>query len=160
MSDNFPSREELTKSFASEVFGGDEFDREVSAVVTEKQATYIWIRIYLKNEQEIEVGSKINMKHIPTGESLETIFGAYNKKNLNKDFDDEMVEYESEDDRTCLCLMVDLEHINNPNNGIRFIRSLFRDGRFFDSNNLLIKEDEVSFILDGYGELDYYLMQL
>ena len=93
---DFPTREDLNKSFASEVFGGDNFDRESSVVVTEKQATYIWIRIYLKNEQEIEVGSKINMKYIPTGETLTTTFGAYNKKNLNKDFDDEMVEYSPE----------------------------------------------------------------
>jgi hypothetical protein len=157
---NFPTREDLNKEFTKEVFGGDDFDREVNTTTIEKQATYIWIRIYLKNEQDIEIGSKINMKYLPTGETLETTFGAFNKKNLNKDFDDEVIGYESEDDKTCLCLMINLEWVNNPNNNIRFIRSLFKDGRFFDSNNLLLREDEVSFILDGYGELDYYSMQL
>ena len=156
---SFPSRKELQNKIHTDIIE-DDFDRDTTVNVIEKQSTYIWIRCYLRNEKDIEIGEKINMKYLPTGETLPTIFGAYNKQNLNKDFDDEVVEYTNEDDKTCLCLMVNLDFINDTNNGIPYLRSLFKDGRFYNSNNLLIREDEIAFFLDGEGELDYYLMQI
>jgi len=155
---SFPSREDLKNK--QPVVSDDGFDREMEINIKEKQKIFIWIRIFLKEEQDIEIGSKINMIYKPSGESMGTVFGAYNKKNVNSDNEEQVVEYVSDDDKTCLCLMVDLETINDIDNNLDYLRTIFKDGRYFDSNNLFIREDELSFVLDGYGELDYYLLKL
>jgi len=149
---NFPERSELKKLHRED----DGFDREVNVNVIEKQKTYIWIRLHLKSELNIENGTIVTMQYKPTSEILNLVFGAYNKKNLVKDADDQVIEYTAEDDKKCLCLLVDLDEINS-NKNIPFIRTLFKESKYFDTNNLLIREDEMSFHVNNQV-LDYYLI--
>lgn len=107
----------------------------------EKQKEYFWIRIYLEEEDDLlKVGDQITMTHVPTNEQIEMIFGAYEKEGLNRDFDDEVVNYVSESDKKILCCMIDVERVNKDSEDIPTLRTFFRISRFYQEN-LFLKSD-------------------
>ena len=74
----------------------------------EEQKVYFWIRLYLKEENlNLEIGDDITIHWTPSDEKLPTKFICYGKTGLQKDYDEEIVNYNSEDDKKVLCLMVD-----------------------------------------------------
>jgi hypothetical protein len=122
--------------------------------VLEEQKVYIWIRLYLKEEANIEIGDEIFMTYAPSGEKLSTIFICYGKDNLGKDHEDEMVNYNPEDDKKVLCLMVNQEHINK-NTDIPFIRTLFKTSIHYQEQ--LMKRTDLLFVNGRTDEtLDYF----
>jgi hypothetical protein len=122
--------------------------------VIEEQKVYIWIRLYLKEEANIEIGDDIFMTYKPSGEKLETKFICYGKDDLNKNYVDEMVNYNPEDDKKVLCLMVNQDHINKGTD-IPFIRTLFKSSIHYEYQ--LVKRDELIFINSRTNEiLDYF----
>lgn len=122
--------------------------------VLEEQKVYIWIRLYLKEEANIEIGDEIFMTYAKSGEKLSTIFICYGKDNLGKDHEDEMVNYNPEDDKKVLCLMVNQDHINK-NTDIPFIRTLFKTSIHYQEQ--LIKRTDLLFINGRTDEtLDYF----
>lgn len=142
----FGSREEFLKEREA---------RETSVTTIEEQKTLIWTRIFLNDEDNtLKPGDKVYMKYIPSGEILETTFAAYNKKNVVSDKEGEVVqEYDPEDDKKVLCLAVDLDWLNKPTNNIPFIRTLFRQGRFYEIQ--LLKWSELKVYSDD-KEFEYY----
>lgn len=130
-------------------------ERETSITTIEEQKTIIWTRIFLNDEDNtLKPGDKIFIKYIPSGEVLETTFGAYNKKSNFSDKNGEVVkEYDPEDDKKVLCLAVDIDYVNNPTNNIPFIRTLFKQGRYFE--NQLLKRNELR-IYSEAKEFEYY----
>jgi hypothetical protein len=62
-----------------------------------------------------------------------------------KDNGDLITQYNSEDDKKVLCLMID-EKLVNWNKEILFIRTLFKTGRHYEFQ--LVKRDELQFIID------------
>jgi hypothetical protein len=123
--------------------------------VVEEQKVYFWIRLYLKEEDSnLVIGDDISIKWTPTGEELKTKFICYGKTGLQKDYDEEIVNYNSEDDKKVLCLMVDEGQVNY-NEDIPFVRTLFKVGRHFEYQ--LVKRSELLFVNVRNGMiLDYF----
>ena len=146
--DAFPSRKEILenkstsyqKSIINEIksididkvdFSNSDFKPKSSII--EKQKVFFWIRLYLKEENSsINPNDIIVMKYLRSGEELETKFICYAKTTLNKDSQGEIVNYDTEDDKKVLCLMVDSDKINYDDGSIPFIRTLFKTSRFYE----------------------------
>jgi len=134
-------------------FSKDDF-KPRSAIV-ESQKTYIWIRVFVKEETDAKPEDTIRIEYKPSGEFLDVKFICYAKKGHEKDSKGEMVNYNNEDNKKELCLMVDLDKINNDSDEIPFIRSLFRIGKYYEFQ--LMKRDELTFTNMSSGEtLDYF----
>ena len=128
---------------------------EVVSKVTEEQRVYFWIRIYLKEDNiNAEIGDDISINWTQSGEKLVTKFICYGKQGLNADHHDEMTNYNPDDDKKCLCLMIDNKMVNF-NDDIPFIRTLFKTGYHYEYQ--LVKRDELLFIINKNNIiLDYY----
>lgn len=109
----------------------DENPNPTSKVV-EKQRVYFWIRLFIKDEiQDLQEGDDILIKWEPSGEELESKFICFGKKGLNKDYTDQILQYDAEDDRKILCLMIDIDQVNY-NESIPFIRTLFKSSIHYE----------------------------
>ena len=131
-------------------------DTDPAMKIVEEQKVYIWIRLYLKEECDVQEGDDIFMTYKPSGEKLETKFICYDKTSLSKDHDDleKITNFNPEDDKKVLCLMVNQEHVNR-NTDIPFIRTLFKSGIHYEYQ--LVKRDELIFINSRTNEiLDYF----
>lgn len=161
-------REQLLESIRKIDTDGlsDEVDQTSSLKVVEEQKVYFWIRLYLKEEDlNLEIGDDIVITYDPLAslgkeivsdykEELVTKFVCYSKKGLDRNHDDELVNYSNEDDNKIICLMVD-ERVVNFGEGINFIRTLFKTGRHYEYQ--LVRRDELLFINKRNGIiLDYY----
>ena len=133
----------------------DSVDQNVLSKVTEEQKVYFWIRLYLKDDNiNAEIGDDISINWKLSGEKLITKFICYGKTGLSKDHQDEMTNYNPEDDKKCLCLMIDSKMVNF-NNDIPFIRTLFKTGYHYEYQ--LVKREDLQFIIDKNGMiLDYF----
>lgn len=162
-------REQLLESIKKLETEGLSDEIEIISKVVEEQKVYFWIRLYLKEEDlNIQVGDDIVIRYQPRStfvdgvkiweseevEELVTKFVCYGKKGLEKDHDNEVVNYSNEDDSKILCLMVD-EITVNFGEGIGFIRTLFKTGRHYEYQ--LVRRDELIFINKRNGViLDYF----
>ena len=106
-----------------------------------------------RSKQMKQVGDDIFMTYKPSGEKLSTIFVCYGKTDLGKDHEDEMINYNPEDDKKILCLMVNQDHVNK-NTDIPFIRTLFKTGIHYEYQ--LVKRDELLFINSRTSEILNY----
>ena len=123
--------------------------------VLEEQKVYIWIRVYLIDEDlTIEIGDDIIIKYAPTNEELITKFFYYGKQGMIKDHQKEIVNYVPEDDKKVLCLMVD-EKVINHSKDIPFIRTMFKVGIHYEYQ--LVRRNELLFVNKRTGgNLDYF----
>jgi len=126
--DNFPDRKDiLTKSIEE----SDGFMRDLSVKSLEEQREFLWTRVYLREELEINIDDEIKIKYLPTNEELIIKFICYNKKGLDKNADVDLVNYTNEDDTKVLCLQSDLDRIDKDSDDIPFIRTLFKKSMWF-----------------------------
>ena len=86
-------------------------NQDILTKIIEEQKVYYWIRVLLKEEVSITPGNEIEMIWLPTGEKLKTIFSSYNKLGLNNDTN-HIIDANLEDDKKCLCLLVNMNDIN------------------------------------------------
>lgn len=112
--------------------------------VVEEQKVYFWIRVYLKEDTEIEPGTDITITYTPNEESLVAKFICYAKKGHEKDKQQDVVNYNSEDDKRILCLMVDADRIDKKSEDIPFIRTLFRISRWYQPQILRLSEFKIT----------------
>jgi hypothetical protein len=133
----------------------DEIEIVSTSKIIEDQKIYFWIRLYLSEEdQNIQIGDDIVITYNPSGEELVTKFICYGKSGLERDHNDEVINYNPDDDKKILCLMVD-ENVINYSEEIPFIRTLFKTGRHYEYQ--LMRRDELLFINKRNGFiLDYY----
>ena len=121
--------------------------------ILEEQKVYIWIRLYLKEESDVEIGDDIFMTYTPSGEKLETKFICFGQEGMEKD-NDGLVNWNSEENKKVLCLMVDQDKINKGTD-IPFIRTLFKSSIHYQYQ--LMRREELLFINNRTGEtLDYF----
>lgn len=129
--------------------------REIDTIIVEKQKTYNYIRLFIREEIEITAGDIIQMKF--ENEVLDTTFVSYTKKGMEQkkemDFDD-ILNYEPEDNKKCLCLAIDVESVNENSDHIEFIRSLFKWSKYFDYQ--ILKRDELQFSTTTIEKIDYF----
>ena len=115
-----------------------------TSTVVEEQKVYFWIRLFLKEEDpNIMVGDDIIIEWTQSGEKLETKFVAYGKQGLERNHDDQVVNYNPEDDKKVLCLMIDQKSVDF-NDEIPFIRTLFKTSHHYEFQ--LVKRDELIFV--------------
>lgn len=123
--------------------------------ITQEQKVYFWIRLYLNEEVEIEPNDIVNIIYEPLNETLETSFVCYSKPYRNNSDNDNLVEYEAEDDKKVLCLMVDLSRVNENSDDIPFIRSLFKVSKYYEDR--IIRKGELRFVIDKNNKnLEYF----
>jgi len=129
----------------------------ISIKEVEKQKIYFWIRLYLKEEcSDIEPGDSIKITYNRSGEFLTTKFIAWGKKNLNRDLDNVIVNYDPEDDKKILCLMVDEDDLTKENSEkIPFIRTLFKTSTFFEFQ--VYRREDLLFSNERTGEYYEYV---
>ncbi len=127
---------------------------ETNVKVIDDQKIFIWMRIYLKEKIDVIEGDEFIMKYLPSGENLTVKFICYGKKNILKDHDDEIVNYDPEDDEKVLCLMVNENEINTRND-IPFIRTLFKTSRFYDYQ--IIRRSDLTFTNIRTNEAPEYI---
>ena len=145
---------EKIKTIDTEVVKDWDSNTDPAMKIVEEQKVYIWMRLYLKDESNIEIGDDIFMTYTPSGEKLETKFICYGKTDLGKNHEDEMINYNPEDDKKVLCLMVNQDTINKGTD-IPFIKTLFKTGIHYQEQ--LVKRSELLFINSRTGEtLDYF----
>ena len=134
-----------------------EFDEDegVKVEITEKQKVYVWIRAYLKDEDpNLEIGDTINIEYTPSGESLETKFISYNKKGIDKDIADQIQNYDPEDDKKSIVLMVEEDAVNEGKD-IPFIRTLFTFSKHYEEQ--VYRRTDLTLSIEGKDIiLDYY----
>ena len=133
----------------------DEMEIVSTSKIVEEQKIYFWIRLYLSEEdQNIQIGDDIAISYEPSGEELITKFICYGKSGLERDHNDEVINYNPDDDKKVLCLMVDENQVNYSQE-IPFIRTLFKTGRHYEYQ--LMRRDELIFINKRNGIiLDYF----
>jgi hypothetical protein len=132
----------------------DEVSDDVQIDITPERI-YFWTRLYLKDENSnIEIGDWVNITYKTSGEKLKIQFFSYGKTGLDKNHQDELINFNSEDDKKVLCFMVEEKFINESDK-IPFIRTLFKLGRHYEYQ--LVKRDELQFVVEKNGIiLDYY----
>jgi hypothetical protein len=123
--------------------------------IVEEQKVYFWIRLYLKEENpNVQIGDDITINWTPSGEKLATKFAAYGKQGLERDHIGEVTNYNPEDDKRVLCLLIDNKMVNF-NDEIPFIRTLFKTGYHYEYQ--LVKRDELQFVVNRTNVvLEYY----
>jgi len=121
--------------------------------VIEKQKVFFWIRLYLKEEDDkIQIGDDVIIKYNLSGEQLTTKFIYFGKNGLSLDHDNEIINYEGEDDKKILCLLVDESFINDD---IPFIRKMFKTSIHYEYQ--LLKREDIAFINKRTGQnIEYY----
>lgn len=131
------------------------FDLVATSNVIEEQKIYFWIRLYLNEElSDIIPGDDITISWSPSDEKLVTKFICFGKNGLEKDHNGEVANYNPEDDKRILCLMVDENYVNLSED-IPFIRTLFKTGRHYEYQ--LVKRNELLFTNNRTSEiLEYY----
>ena len=134
---------EQIKTIDTEVIKDWDKNTDPGMRVVEEQKVYIWIRLFLKEESDVEIGDDIFMTYKPSGEKIETKFICYGKTDLGKDHYDEITNFNPEDDKKILCLMVDQDKINKGTD-IPFIRTLFKSGIHYEYQ--LVRREELIFI--------------
>lgn len=109
----------------------------------EKQKEFFWIRVYLKDDDTVlKVGDIISISYRPTNEKMDMIFGGYEKEGLNKNHNDQVINYVSESDRSILICLVDLNRVNKDSEDIPTIRTFFRNSRHY-AEDIFYKNDIV-----------------
>jgi hypothetical protein len=145
---------EKIKTIDTEVVKDWDSNTDPAMKIVEEQKVYVWIRLFLKEESDVQIGDTIFMTYTQSGEKLETKFICYGKTDMGKNHDDEIINYNPDDDKKVLCLMVDQEKINKGID-IPFIRTLFKISIHYQYQ--LLKRDELIFVNSRTGEtLDYF----
>ncbi len=125
----FPDRESISSQ--NKIIEDDGFNRDLQISLLEKQKEFLWTRVYLKEEVDIDSEDTLKIKYLESNEELELQFICYNKKGLDKDSGETIIDYNSEDDKKVLCLKVDLKVIDFESEHIPFIRTLFKKSKWF-----------------------------
>ena len=141
---------EQIKEIDTENLTDDISEDAMSTVIIEEQKIYFWVRLFLKEENpNIKVGDDIIIKWKPSGEELESKFFSWGKKGFEKDLQEDITNYNPEDDKKVLSLMIDERYVNY-NENIPFIRTLFKTGRHYEYQ--LVKRTDLVFINKRNGE--------
>lgn len=122
--------------------------------IIEEQRVYFCIRIYLKEEVDIQPNTDITITYQPTEEFLVAKFICYAKKGHEKDKQQDVVNYNPEDDKRILCLMVDADRIDKKSEDIPFIRSLFKISRYYQPQILRLSDFKITDTTDR--EFEFY----
>jgi hypothetical protein len=78
----------------------------------------------------------------------------FGKKGLERNQDGEIVNFNPEDDKKILCLMMDVERIDYNNHDIPYMKTLFKLGKHYKPD--YIRKNDFSFVLENETNLNFY----
>jgi hypothetical protein len=148
---------QLMGSSDSERMFLESFKNNIERAVLEESKEYYWLRLYLREECEIENGEVLRLRYAPTEESIDLIFIAYEKKGQTDQFFSDIIEYVKEDDKKILCLMLDIKEVNTRTD-IGTLQKLLRCSRVHE-DTMLRRQDllfERKTENNDWAPLDYY----
>jgi hypothetical protein len=122
--------------------------------VKQKQKVFFWLRAYMKEEVTLDTNTDVTIVWKETNEKLETKFICYAKKGLDRDLDEQVTNYNPEDDKKVLCLMVEEDRININNDDIPFLKTLFKIGRFYQQQ--VWRREDMSIVDKNGNELPWF----
>lgn len=166
LDEKFPDRKELKYTYQKSLiesikaidlknYSHNNEDFAPRVEITQKHKVFFWIRLYLHEEIEIEPNDIVNLVYTPLNEKLETTFVCYSKPYTSNSNNDNLTEYDPEDDKKVLCLMIDQSRVNENSDDIPFIRSLFKVSRFYEDK--VLRKGELKFVIEKNDiDLDYY----
>lgn len=117
-------------------------NRRLSTDVIEKQKEYLWLRVYLKEDMEINVGDLYTLNYIPVNETLNLTFISYGKDSsvINVDnliSDNVISNYDSSENKKRLIFMVDKDELTLKIN----TRKLFKNTIYYE--DILLKRADL-----------------
>jgi len=133
-------------------FEGEDFQPQTKII--QKQKVYFWIRLYLKDEIDIKPETKVSLIYLDGKEQLDTYFMYFGKKGLERDKDGQIVNFNPEDDKRILCLLVDSDRINNNNEDIPYIKTLSPLSKHYKPQ--YFKKFDFSILLNDETPLDFF----
>jgi hypothetical protein len=68
--------------------------------------------------------------------------------------DENVINYNPEDDRRILCLMIDSERIDKNSDDIPFIRTLFRIGKYYEAQ--ILRNSDLSITDSSGNKLEFF----
>lgn len=122
--------------------------------IIQKQKVYFWIRIYIKEEIDIQPETKLTLTYLDGKEELETYFMYFGKKGLERDKDGQIVNFNPEDDRRILCLLIDSDNIDKDNEKIPYMKTLFPLGKHYQPQ--YIRKFDFSLVRENGELVDFY----
>jgi hypothetical protein len=122
--------------------------------IIQKQRTYLWMRLYMKQEIDIEPETKVQIQYLNGKESLDSFFMYFGKKGLERNKDGEIVNFNPEDDKKILCLLIDVDKLDVDNKDIPYMKTLFPLGKYYQPQ--YVKKMDFTFVLENGTELDFY----
>jgi hypothetical protein len=133
-------------------FEGEDFQPHTKII--QKQKVYLWIRLFIKEEIDITPETKITISYLEGKETLETHFMYFGKKGLERDANGQIVNFNPEDDKRILCLLIDVDNINVNSEVRPYLRTLFPLGKYYTPQ--YVKKMDFSFLLDDGQQIDFY----
>lgn len=121
--------------------------------IKEKQKIYYWIRVYLREEMDIEENTDIKITYVDSGETLECKFVCYGKKGAEMD-NDGIMRFNPDDNKKCLCFMVDSDRINTNSDDIPYIRTLFTISKYYTPQ--IFSVDMLNITYGEGKKIEYY----
>lgn len=133
-------------------FEGEDFVPQTKII--QRQKVYFWLRVFIKDEIDITPESKVTMIYNNGEESLETFFMYFGKKGFERDINGQIVNFNPEDDKKVLCLLLDSENININNENIPHMKTLFPLSKYFKPQ--YFRKYDYKFKLDDDRYLDFF----
>lgn len=133
-------------------FDGEDFQPKTKII--QKQRVYLWMRLYLKNDIDILPETKVMMVYNGGEELLETYFMYFGKKGLERDVNGQIINFNPDDDKRVLCLLIDTDRLNVNCVDIPYIKTLFPLGKFYKPQ--YIKKMDFEFLIDGDKQIEFY----
>lgn len=122
--------------------------------IKQKQKVYFWIRVFLKEESTLDTNQDITIHWLEGDEKLVAKFICFQKKGMSFNQEEQITNYNNEDDKKVLCLMIEEERININNQDIPFLKTLFRIGRHYQ--NQIWRKDSMKLTSEDGSELDWF----
>lgn len=133
-------------------FDGEDFEPHTKII--QKQKVYIWIRVYLKEEMDIKPETKVIIQYLGGKESIETYFMYFGKKGLERNKDGEIVNFNPEDDRRILCLLIDSERLDYNNHDIPYMKTLSPLSKHYKPD--YFRKFDFTILLEDGTNLDFF----
>ncbi len=121
--------------------------------IKEKQKIYYWIRVYLREELNIKENTDVKITYVDSGETLECKFVCYGKKGAEMD-NDGIVRFNPDENKKCLCFVVDSDRINDNSDDIPYIRTLFSISKYYTPQ--IFSVNMLNIFYEEDKKIDYY----
>lgn len=115
----------------------EEIESRDTKVNYKKGKEYTWLRIITEDVIEMDSEDMVTLEYVPTGEKIEIPFRFYDKKGVTDNQDEDVIDYTSEEDKTSLCFLVDIDMLDNNSDDIPNIRRNFKASKYFEEDFFL-----------------------